>query len=296
MGRNKAKKAVKKQGSSSSETPKKVTRPGLPLAPTVFCTGAGIMIVEMAASRLIAPYYGTSILVWTVLIGTLLIFLSTGYWLGGKLADSRPEHGLLFRLILLSGVAVCLLPILARPLLGISVSAVNVLTGEFSAVKLVFPLLGTVLLLAFPIVALGCVSPFAVRLATDDLDRLGNTAGRLYAVSNLGSILGTFLPVLALIPWLGTRNTFFFAGGLLIAVGALGLRRKAVLPALVVLPLISAWGGQSIRPVEGLVEETESLYHYVQVSKYFGCEKVGGEGVKLYLNEGHSCIPRIVPR
>ncbi len=288
MGKKNVKKNTGKPGLSKPEKENQPSRPWIGLAPTVFCTGAGIMIVEMAASRLIAPYYGTSILVWTVLIGALLVFLSTGYWLGGKLADRRPEPAPLYRLILIAGVATCLLPLLASPLLEISVSAVNVSTGEFSAVKLVLPMVGTVLLLAVPIVALGCVSPFAVRLAAGELEHLGNTAGRLYAVSNLGSIAGTFLPVLALIPWLGTRNTFFFAGGLLVLVGVLGLaRRRGALWLL--LPLLAAsLSPNVIRPVEGLVEETESLYHYVQVSKYFGCEKAGGEGVKLYLNEGHS--------
>lgn len=268
------------------------TRRGAPvsgrmLALTVFTCGGSIMVIEMAASRLIAPYYGTSLPVWTALIGTLLIFLSLGYFFGGRLADRRPFAGPLYSLIGVAGISTMVLPYLAHWLLGFSLSAININDGGYSVAGIVIPLLATITLLALPITALGCVSPYAVRLAAETLEGVGTTTGRLYAISNIGSILGTFIPVFVLIPLFGTRNTFLIAGGILLLLASLGLGRYRwlagwllVLPALV-LPT-------TVKPVSGLVEASESLYHYIEVTTYNSCKKVGGQGVKLRLNEGHS--------
>lgn len=255
---------------------------------TVFCCGMAVMIIEMAASRLIAPYYGTSLPVWTALIGTLLIFLSVGYTIGGRLADRHPTPKWLFLIIAIAGVFTVVLPFIARPLLMLSMGAVQVSTKSYSAASLILPILITVLLIAVPVTALGCISPFAVRLAARSVEGMGRIAGRLSAISNAGSILGTFLPVFLLIPGLGTKNTFVVAGALLLVVAAVGLAQLKVLAA-VALVLVPAFGFSStVKPTDGLIYETESNYHYIQVLKSKFCRQDDPQGVKLYLNEGHT--------
>src|SRR5205085_8496574 len=159
--------------------------------------------VEFGASRLLAPYFGTSLYVWGVLIGLVLIYLSIGYVLGGRLADRRPSPDLLFQLTAWAGLWIGLIPLVAYPILlesqqGFASVSIGLVLGT---------LLAVVLLFAVPVILLGCVSPFAIRLLLKDVDTGGNTAGAVYALSTAGSILGTFLPVFWFIPTYGTRPT-----------------------------------------------------------------------------------------
>ncbi|MCU0664725.1 MAG: fused MFS/spermidine synthase [Myxococcota bacterium] len=272
----------------SISLPRSRERPSWFLAVTVFTCGMAVMIIEMAASRLIAPYYGTSLPVWTALIGTLLIFLSVGYTVGGRIADRHPRPEVLYRIIAAAGACTVLLPFIARPVLMLSMNAVNVSAKSYLVVALVVPIVVTVLLVAAPVTALGCVSPFALRLSARSVEGMGRIAGRLSAISNAGSILGTFLPVFLLIPFLGTKNTFIVAGALLLVVAGIGAARIKLL-ALAMLALVPAVGiTATVKPSSGLIYETESNYHYIQVLKNGMCGKDDEQGVKLYLNEGHS--------
>ncbi|MCK4316480.1 MAG: fused MFS/spermidine synthase, partial [Anaerolineae bacterium] len=235
---------------------------------TVFVCGMTTLAVELAASRLLDPYFGNSNLIWANLIGLILIYLTAGYYLGGQLADRFPHPAALYQIIAWAAFFVGLVPFVARPLLsGISgeltAAQVDVLVGSF---------IGVLALFALPVTLLGCVSPFAIRLAIRDVGRAGNVAGSIYALSTLGSILGTFLPVLVLVPAVGTRATFLIFSGTLLLVALGGLFRAAprlavvyLLLPLALVALVLLLPGGVVKAAEGLVYETESAYNYIQV-------------------------------
>lgn len=174
----------------------------------VFVCGALVMIYEIVGSRLVSPFIGTSTYVWTSLIGVILASLSLGYWLGGRMADRRPDVKILAFVIFLAGALVSL-TILIKDV---------VLTGVASAptgleIKSV---LASVLLFAPASVALGVVTPYAIKLKMSSLDDSGKTVGRLYALSTIGSIAGTFAAGFFLIPFVGSTRTLYFVAGTLI--------------------------------------------------------------------------------
>jgi spermidine synthase len=252
----------------------------------VFIGGFASIGVELTASRLVAPYFGSSTFIWASLIGVTLAFLSLGYLLGGKLADRRPRPELLYAVTAIAAITIALLPLVARPLLHESLDAFRTLdAGAFYGT-----LAGTLLLMAPPITLLGFISPFALRLQIANVASAGKTAGSLYALSTVGSIAGSFLPVLVLIPLIGTAATFIVLSLALLAPAVAGLivvRARplalvAMLAALAVPGLtLAAPGG--IRPPERgtLLHEQESAYNYIQVVDD------GGQR-ELILNEGHA--------
>ena len=258
-----------------------MTRSGL-LQVLVFCAGAAAMAVEMCASRLLAPFFGDSQLVWAVLISLILIYLTAGAALGGRWADRSPKPGRLARIVAWAGLGVGLLPVLARPVLGLSVTG---WTGsEVALLGLSF--LGVLLLFAPAVLLLGAVSPFAVRVAIHTVDDAGRTAGRISALSAAGSIVGTLTPVFLLIPYLGTRRSLLaIGGGLVFLGGAAGWaweRRRPWLALVLASVLALAWwlgGGGLIRGSADLVYEQESSYNYIRVIQE-------GPARELLLNDG----------
>ena len=245
---------------------------------TVFVSGMTSLAVELAASRLIEPYFGTSNLVWASIIGLILLYLAAGYALGGRWADRSPKSETMYGIIAWAAFAVGLVPFVARPVLllasrGLADFNAGMLAGSFGAVLVLF---------SVPVTLLGCVSPFAIRLAVSDVATLGGVAGRIYAISTVGSFLGTFLPVLVTIPNIGTRNTFLLFAFILMAVAFIGLGRRAVtyfwMPVMLVV-LAVLLRGQVVKPFAGAIYESESAYNYIQV--------VEQDGVRyLLLNEG----------
>src|SRR5262249_20514729 len=179
-------------------------RGGLALGALVFGAGIGALATEITASRLLAPYFGSSTLVWANLIGLILAALAVGYWLGGRIADPWPRRSVLRYVVLRSVVCVAAARFVAKPSLDISVKGLD----QISAGAVIGSFLAVLLLFAPPVVLLGMVSPFAVRLAIADVVTAGAVAGRFYALSTAGSLLGTFLPALVLIPAIGTQRTF----------------------------------------------------------------------------------------
>jgi Predicted spermidine synthase with an N-terminal membrane domain len=174
----------------------------------VFLCGAVVMVLELTGSRVLAPFLGTSIIVWTSLIGVVLGSLSAGYWWGGRLADRRPEPRLLSRIILLAALATLLLAGLKGFLLLYLQNKASLATATLWA---------TLVLFAPVSVLLGMVSPFAVRLRVHDAASSGSTAGNLYALSTLGSIAGTFGAGFWLTATLGTTNIILCMAGVLVA-------------------------------------------------------------------------------
>jgi spermidine synthase len=251
----------------------------------VFVAGACSLATEMAGARLLAPFFGTSNVVWANVIGLILVYLSLGYWLGGKFADRYPTERALGMVVLFAAATIAILPFATRPLFSAAANAFD----EVSAGAFVASFIGTLLMFALPVTALGAVSPWAIRLAVTDISEAGAVAGRLYALSTLGSIVGTFLPVLVLIPQIGTRRTLLLAALALalVALPSLGWRAAPV-PALVAVLLFLPVGEVKAASDGKVLFEGESPYQFVQVVR-----QTNGD-IVLHLNEGwavHSITP-----
>jgi predicted membrane-bound spermidine synthase len=261
----------------------------------VFTSGMTTLAVEFSASRLLGNVFGTSNIVWANVIGLILLYLTIGYFIGGRWADRSPYFTTFYRIMIWGAFLSALIPLIARPVLTIAASAVvgveaALALGSFIAVLVLF---------SIPVTLLGCVSPFAIRLAVTNLADSGKTAGRIYAISTLGSLVGTFAPVLILIPELGTFRTFLLFATLLYVVGFIGLWRSARaqawrtlwMPLLIAVLAVIALNGPLRPPLtitytDGsteqftLLHEDESAYNYIQVQE-------DARGYRyLYLNEG----------
>lgn len=241
----------------------------------VVLSGAAALATEICASRLLAPFYGTSTVVWANVIGLILLYLSVGYWLGGHIADRRPARGFLGALLVAAAGAVAAVPFAAQPILGVALQALN----RLSVGTTVASFFATLILFSVPVTLLGMVSPFAVRLAVSDVSGAGRVAGRLYALSTVGSIVGTFVPALVTIQLIGTQRTLIGAAVGCAIAGALLLGWRWMIVALAIAGLLLIPPGP-VKPISGLVAEAESQYQYVDIVQ-------SSEGVRyLQLNEG----------
>jgi spermidine synthase len=237
----------------------------------VFTGGMTTLAVELSASRLLGSIYGTSNIVWANIIGLILIYLTAGYFVGGRLADRSPYHTTFYRIIVWAAFFSGLVPLVAHPILRAAATAVQ----DFDAAVTVGSFVSVLVLFSLPVTLLGFVSPFSIRLALIDVENAGRTTGQMYAISTLGSIIGTFTPVLLLIPQVGTARTFLIFAGVLMAIGLIGLaiqNRRAVLkllwmPVLLLILAILALRGPLRPPPSGmkLLYEKESAYNLVQV-------------------------------
>jgi spermidine synthase len=176
----------------------------------VFITGAVVMALELVGSRIVAPYLGASIYVWTSLIGVILASLSLGYYWGGRLADKKPLYRTFSLLILFSAIFTGIIGIVKNPVLDAVCRFVPDI--RISAV------IAATLLFAPASVLLGTISPYAIRLRMENLEHSGATVGRLYAISTVGSIIGTFAAGFFLISYLGSRNILILLSLILFAV------------------------------------------------------------------------------
>ena len=250
-------------------------RPRLALGALVFGAGVGALATEITASRLLEPYFGSSTIVWANLIGLVLAALALGYWLGGRVADRYPRAAVLGFLVLGGALCIAAIPFVARPSLDLTVEGLD----RVSLGAVAGSFFSTLLLFAPPVVLLGMVSPFAVRLAVSDVATAGTVAGRLYALSTAGSLVGTFLPALVLIPAIGTQRTFLVTAAV-VALSAsflLGVRYVAVAVALGALLLVPPG---AVKAQAGVIHEETSLYQYIEVA-----QRPDGRRL-LYLNEG----------
>ena len=250
---------------------------------TVFISGMTTLAAELAASRLIGTVFGTSNIVWASIIGLILIYLALGYFLGGKWADANPTAGAMYRVLAWGAFTLGLVPYIAGPVLRSAAGAfeglqVGILGASFIVVLVLF---------IVPITLLGTISPFAIRLSVDDMSRAGQTSGQIYAISTLGSFIGTFLPTLVTIPAIGTKNTFLLFSLTLLIVALIGLAnfvstremlKYSWMPMiLIILAFLTA--GQVLKSNTGQIYETESAYNYIQVQQQNGF-------TLLKLNEG----------
>jgi predicted membrane-bound spermidine synthase len=252
-----------------------------------FVTGFASIATEISASRLIAPYFGSSTFIWANLIGVTLLFLSLGYWFGGRLVDARPDARWLYSLIGFAAISLALIIPLSRPILRASLDAFD----ERDAGAFLGSLAATLLLFAPTLLALGMVAPAAIRLRMNSVEDAGRAAGSLYAISTAGSILGSFVPVIILLPEIGTRATFAVIACTLLFMSIIGLAaegRRTVAVAIAGLFLVSlgalALGSQGyLKPAYRgeLIEELESENNYIQVLQ-------DGDETLLALNDGHA--------
>jgi len=250
-------------------------RARLALDGLVFGAGIGALATEITASRLLAPYFGSSTIVWANLIGIVLAALALGYLLGGRIADRHPRPSVLGFVVLCGSLCVAAIPFAAKPFLDLTVegldrASLGAVVGSFFSVLLLF---------APPVVLLGMVSPFAVRLAVSSIDSAGAVAGRLYALSTAGSLLGTFLPALVLIPAIGTQRTFLVTAALVAFSACFLLGVRYVVVGVAFAALLSVPPG-AVKAQSGVIHEETSFYQYIQV-----VQRPDGRRL-LYLNEG----------
>lgn len=253
----------------------------------VFATGAATLGMELSASRLLEPAFGNNQIVWASIIGLILLYLALGAWLGGALADRHPHRAALDLTITLAAVGVALIPLFSAPVLRLAATAL----GRFDTGMLIGALLAVLLLFSAPGILLGTASPWAIRLAVRDVEGTGHVAGRFSAIATAGGLVGSFLPVLWLIPAFGTRRTFFILALTVLTVQLLGNLRQRhrwipLIGILIVLllamlsrpggPIRTAWddvtGGE-------IIYEDESVYNYIAVRQW-GSER------HLELNDG----------
>jgi spermidine synthase len=224
-----------------------------------------------------APFFGASTIVWANTIAIVLVALSVGYWFGGRMADRRPTLPALCATVLFASALMALVPFVAGPFLSLSVDAFD----RYSIGTFAGSLFGVLVLVAVPVLMLGSVSPWAIRLKMHAVEDSGEMAGRMYAISTVGSLLGTFAASLLLIPLVGTQRTFLTFALITAAVAALGLRpRWALVPlaiaALMAVPVGTIKGSTTAK----VLHEADTEYQYARVVEFPDGER------RLELNEG----------
>ena len=249
---------------------------------TEFFAGMSVMAVELGASRLLAPYFSSSQIVWTIIIGTIMIAMALGNLYGGRSADKKPDPDRLYLRILVAAVWIAAIPFLGRYIIigitGLLVVAVNsgfLIWAGFLACMVIF---------VFPLFLLGTVTPSLVKYTMDSLDDSGAVVGRLNAFNTIGSIIGTFVPTFVTIPAVGTAVTFLIFSGVLLLLGLLyfiSAKRRALrcVIAAVLFVAFAVFGaaGSFAFWENDLLYEGESVYNYLQV-------KDEGESVALSTN------------
>lgn len=237
---------------------------------TEFLSGVSVMAVELGASRLLAPYFSSSQIVWTIIIGTIMIAMALGNLYGGRAADRDPNPDRLYRRILIAAVWIALIPVAGKyVVLGVSALLIFSVSTNF---LIVAAFVSCMVIFVFPLFLLGTTTPCLVKYTTDSLEENGRVVGNLEAFNTVGSILGTFVPTFITIPAVGTAATFLIFSGLLLALSAAyflsGGRRKGTCLFALLAFLLCALTGRSDRFAfweDGLLYEGESVYNYLQV-------------------------------
>jgi spermidine synthase len=245
----------------------------------VFVVGISTLGAEIAAARLMAPFFGASTIVWANTIGVVLVALSIGYWLGGRLGDRYPNVRSLCLTVMLAALLLALVPLVAQPFFDLSVDALD----EIEAGAFVGSLFAVLVLIAIPVGLAGTCSPWAIRLSVPDVEHSGRVAGRLYAISTVGSLLGTMLAALVLIPFVGTQRTFLAFALCLAIVAAAGLGWRAAAAPIAVAAAMAIPVGTVKGTDEGrVIYEADSEHQYIRV-----IEQPDGDRA-LELNEGQA--------
>ena len=237
---------------------------------TEFFAGMSVMAVELGASRLLAPYFSSSQIVWTIIIGTIMIAMALGNIYGGRSADKNPDPDKLYGRILIAAVWIAAVPFIGKlaiaAIAGLLVVTVNtnfLIWAAFITCMVVF---------VYPLFLLGTVTPSLVKYTVDSLDDSGRTVGTLGAANTIGSIIGTFVPTFISIPAVGTAVTFLIFAGIMLIIGLvyfISSKRGAAKTAIAsVLFIVCCFASPSMGFAfwdKGLTYEGESVYNYLQV-------------------------------
>lgn len=239
---------------------------------TEFFAGMAVMAVELGASRLLAPFFSSSQIVWTIIIGTIMIALALGNFWGGRSADKNPNPDRLYRRILIAALWIAAIPLVGKYVI-IALSSILVLTVSTHFLTIA-AFLSCMILFVYPLLLLGTVTPSLVKYCTDNLQDNGRIVGTLGAFNTIGSILGTFLPTFITIPAVGTAITFLLFSGVLLLLALIyffhtGRSRRWCQAAIVLFLLCSAWGHNDSFAFwkDNLLYEGESVYNYLQVEE-----------------------------
>lgn len=239
---------------------------------TEFFAGMAVMAVELGASRLLAPYFSSSQIVWTIIIGTIMIAMALGNIWGGRSADKNPNPDKLYMRILIAACWIAAIPVLGKYII-LAISAALVLTINHNFL-VIAAFCACMVIFVYPLFLLGTVTPSLVKYTVDSLDDSGKTVGTLGAFNTIGSILGTFLPTFVTIPAVGTSVTFLIFSGILLILGLLyfiSSKTKAaacVISAVLFVVCAVLGNADSFAFWENsLVYEGESVYNYLQVKE-----------------------------
>lgn len=242
---------------------------GLYLYLSVFLSGGSILVIEIAAGRVLAPHFGNTLYTWTSMIGIILAALAVGYAIGGRMADRNPSARLFFMIMVVGAGLVALVPFLRAALLPTLEKGLNLRSG---------PIFGGLLLFAAPACVLAALTPYAVKLSAHGDETLGTVTGNLFTWSTAGSIFGTFITGFFLIPAFGLNAIFVATAVALAAVGGVGLYLFGDVQGLTSrnLQSVLVFGGSSILAgaawmgsPPGLTKQTvhfqENMYHTLRV-------------------------------
>lgn len=237
---------------------------------TEFFSGMSVMAVELGASRLLAPYFSSSQIVWTIIIGTIMIAMALGNYFGGKWADKDPDPDKLYKRLLISAVWIAAIPCIGK-LVIIGVTALLVVTVD-TGFLIWASFIACSVLFVFPLFLLGTVTPSLAKYTTDSLDDNGKTIGTLSAFNTIGSIIGTFTPTFITIPAVGTAVTFLIFSGILLAL-ALGYFISVKRCKVRIIICTVLFVGMCIASTsfgfafwdKKVIHETESVYNYIQI-------------------------------
>ncbi len=230
------------------------------------------MAVELGASRLLAPYFSSSQIVWTIIIGTIMIAMALGNLYGGKSADKNPDPDVLYRRILVAAVWIAAIPVAGKYIiLGVSALLIFAINTNF---LIIAAFVSCMIIFVFPLFLLGTVTPSLVKYTIGSLDDSGRTVGMLNACNTIGSIIGTFLPTFVTIPTVGTSVTFLIFSGILFIIGLVYFISsktfgKTCIITLILFIIFSVFGrsGSFAFWEKGLLYEGESVYNYLQVKE-----------------------------
>lgn len=251
---------------------KNILKNKLYLYMTEFFAGMSVMAVEMGASRLLAPYFSSSQIVYTIVIGTIMIAMALGNVWGGRSADRDPNPDRLYRRILIAAVWIAAIPLLGKyVILGVSGLLILTVSNNFLVLA---AFIACMVIFVFPLFLLGTVTPSLAKYTVGSLDDSGKIVGTLGAFNTIGSIIGTFLPTFVTIPAVGTSITFLIFSGVLLLLGLLyffnkKMNAKGCAAAAVLFVVCSVFGhSDSFAFWENdLVYEGESIYNYLQVKE-----------------------------
>lgn len=240
---------------------------------TVFITGAVVLILEILGTRIIAPYYGTTLYVWSSLIAVTLVALAIGYFLGGCIADKISRFNILYKIILLTAFSILLIPFIKNFVL-INTDFLGPMYGALTS---------AVMLFAIPLMLLGTVVPYVIKLKTKELEKVGITTGSLYAIATIGSCVGAIITGFYLIPNIGINSIIYLSSSLLLLLSFLWFitHRKMILTAGIIVAVIFVIFAPSLITKPTLKEGLEIVYE--KESAYSSLKVIDEHGLLRYL-------------